>query len=463
MPALLVDGSDLDLLVAHADALSPVSRRLLAAQVRAAADEILAVKGCAASQGDDLLAGQIERLGPPPAIRLPGAAEGCPTDDERAFARKLGASALASGRVAAVLVAGGQGTRLGFPHPKGMFPLGPVSGRTLFEIHRDRLDAVGARWQTKIPLIVMTSPATHAETVEWFAAHDNFGRTGDQLHFLRQRELPVVDIDTKRLLLVDDHHLARAPDGHGGLVTALVETGLLEELLDREIDMLFYGQVDNPLTAWCDEELIGFHLARESEMTTQVVAKREPRERVGNVVEIDGRTHVLEYSTLDDFPSATERRNPDGSLALWAGNLAVHVIDLALIARSRVRLPLHRAAKKVPFYRGQELITPARENAWKFERFIFDLLPLAKRTLAYEVARETSFAPVKNGSDRPTDNPATAQAAMARLHRSWLAACGAIVPDDVPVEIHPSFALDAAGLKPRIARGLTVTQATYFA
>ncbi|MCA9270287.1 MAG: UTP--glucose-1-phosphate uridylyltransferase, partial [Planctomycetales bacterium] len=310
-----------------------------------------------------------QRAESPPAFRLRPSGEERFSHDE-AVAR--GRQALAEGRIGAVLVAGGQGTRLGFEHPKGMYPAGPVSQRTLFQIFVDRLLAVGRRYNARIPLYLMTSPATDAETIAYFAAHDRLGMPVDDLTIFCQGTMPAVDAETGKVLLSAKDSIALSPDGHGGTLTALAKHGCLKDCRRRGIEQLFYFQVDNPLTQVCDPAFIGYHLLCESEVSTQVIAKHEPGERLGVLATIDGKVQIIEYSDLP--PADAARRAADGSLALWAGNTAVHVFDVDFLERVRHQadaLPYHRAHKKVSYVDSAgDVVEPQAPNAIKFERFI---------------------------------------------------------------------------------------------
>ncbi len=305
----------------------------------------------------------------PPAVRADGSGAGWSVSQ----AREQGEAALRAGKLGMILVAGGQGTRLGFDRPKGMFEIGPLSRRTLFEFHADRLAAVAKRYGVTIPLYIMTSPATHAETEAYLQAHHWLGWSRNDLRLFCQGTMPAVDQSSGRVLLDDHGEIALSPDGHGGMVAALQQSGCLNDTQKRGIEHLFYAQIDNPLVAACDSVLIGHHLMAESDMTTQVVKKRDPLERVGNVVSIDGRVQIIEYSDLP--PSAAQMRNPDGSLKLWAGNIAVHVFRTSFLlsaATHQSSLPFHRALKKVPYVNEQgQRVEPDAPNAIKFERFIF--------------------------------------------------------------------------------------------
>lgn len=351
-----------------------------------------------------------------------------------------------------LLVAGGQGTRLGFDLPKGMFPIGPVSGRSLFQMLADRLSALGRRYGTDIPLYIMTSPATDSDTRDYFAAEGGCGLKADQFRFFCQGQMPAVDATTGQILLADKDEIALSPDGHGGLVSALDESGCLVEAQRRGIKQFYYAQIDNPMAELCDPELLGHHLLAKSQLTTQVVPKRFAKEKVGNVVSIDGKVQIIEYSDLPD--QIAEKMGDDDQLLLWAGNIAIHIFDvefLEQVTRLEKGLPFHRALKKVSFVdEDGNLVVPREPNAIKFERFIFDLLPLAERALVVEADSSRVFAPVKNADGAAVDTPSHAKEALLELHRRWLTAAGARIDDGVRVEIHPLWALDAGEVQEKI-------------
>src|SRR5262245_5558718 len=335
-------------------------------------------------------------------------------------ARQRGTKAMP--HVAVVLVAGGQGTRLGFDHPKGMYPIGPLSGKTLFQILFEKTLAAGRKHGVRIPLYVMTSPATQAETAAFLEQHGRFGLVADDVTLFCQGTMPAVDAASGRVLLAEKHRLALSPDGTGGIVAAMQRHGVLRQMRDRGIRHVFYMQVDNPLVSVCDAEFLGYHLLAASELSTLVVTKESPLESLGNVVSIDGQMSILEYSDLSrvaqQHPEIAERRRPDGMSVFWAGNLGIHFVEVAFLERvaqglefrvqgsekaspspgSSDLVPFHIAKKKVPYVdvaTGQR-VSPDRENAIKFERFVFDMLPFAQRAMVVEVDRRSLFAPLKN-------------------------------------------------------------------
>ncbi len=410
---------DQEHLLAFWDTLSTQDQRRLAEEIRSVDFELVRRLHSSGPTGEDWAA-LARRAQSPPAFRLQGKNPFTPQQ-----ARKRGEEALRAGHVGAILVAGGQGTRLGFDHPKGMFPLGPISKSSLFKILFEKLLAARRRYSAAIPLYLMTSPATHEETLDYLARHEHFGLPSEDVRVFCQGVMPAVDEQTGRLLLAASGQLALSPDGHGGMLAALDGSGQLDDIRRRGLRQLFYFQVDNPLVGVCDAEFLGYHLLAGSEMSTQVVAKQTPRDNVGNVVEIDGRVRILEYSDLN--PLADEivlRKEADGSPVFWAGNIGVHVIEVAFLERmaaSSDSLPFHVARKKVPYVDEKgKLVEPEQPNAMKFERFIFDLLPAAERSIVMEVEEAAVFAPVKNASGAERDSPERVQAQMMALHRGWL-------------------------------------------
>jgi UDP-N-acetylglucosamine/UDP-N-acetylgalactosamine diphosphorylase len=385
-------------------------------------------------------------LAPPPVVPLDALRE-------RAAAREAGAALLRAGRVAALVVAGGQGTRLGHPGPKGSLPLGPVTERTLFGLQAQRLHGVARRFGAAPPWIVMTSEATDAATRTYFAAQDHFGL---EVHFARQRSLPCVDLDGRPLWEAPGRPV-RAPDGHGGMLAALADAGLLDALAARGIEALAYQQVDNPLARSAEPGLLGW-LGRDGvEVATKVVRKRRPDERVGTVGVRDGRTEVVEYTELG--PAEAEARGADGGLRLWAGAIGIHAFALGFLRRCAARgdalLPLHASAKPIP-HLGPDgaTVAPAHANGYKLERFVFDLLPEARAVALVEASREDEYAPVKNAQG--SESPETARRALDACARRWLVEAGWTLPAE-PCRIELDHSLidspeDAAGYPARDAR-----------
>jgi UDP-N-acetylglucosamine/UDP-N-acetylgalactosamine diphosphorylase len=415
---------------------------------------------------DRLYASRNETVAVPSADRLaPVPTETADSLDAETMRR--GHEALARGELAVLLVAGGQGTRLGFDKPKGMFPIGPVSNKTLFEIHADKVFALGRRYGKPVPFLVMTSPATHADTEGYFAEQDYFGLGRDNVFFFQQGTMPAVDIASGHLLLEAPGVLFSSPNGHGGTLTALSESGVLDQVVRRGVRHVFYFQVDNPLVKIGDPAFLGRHIAVRAEASSKVIEKAYPKERMGVLALMDGRCGIVEYSDLpDDLAHATDAK---GRLLFRAGSPAIHLFSVDFLRRvtqGASRLPFHIAKKKVPHVDGDgRPVNPMTENALKFEMFVFDALPMAQRWLVMESPREEEFSPVKNADG--VDSPATARQAMSNLAGRWLEQAGVTVRRDqaghvaVPLEVSPRFALDAAELAARVWPGQSIDGPTY--
>ena len=349
-----------------------------------------------------------ERIVPAPVARL---------GEDTAELRRLGEDALRRGEVAVLLVAGGQGSRLGFPHPKGMFRVGPVSDKSLFQIHAEKVLALGRRYGHTPPFLVMTSDATHEETVTFFRENHFFGLPADGVHFFRQGTMPALDLATGRLLLEAPGRLFTSPDGHGGTLTALAGSGLLEQMGRQGIRHVFYFQVDNPLVKVADPVFLGYHLRAGSEASSKVIAKEGPKDKMGNMVLIDGRCSIIEYSDLPEELGA--RRDDQGRLWIWAGSPAIHFFSVDFLRRMTAdgeRMPFHVAHKKVPYLDAHgNRVEPKKENALKFEKFIFDVLPQADRWAVVETTRREEFEPLKNATG--PDSPETVKRAMSNLDK----------------------------------------------
>ena len=313
------------------------------------------------------------------------------------------------------------------------------------------------RYAVPVPWYIMTNPGNHEQTLAFFNEHARFGLPADGVIVFSQEMLPVFAFDG-RLLLEDKHRLARAPDGHGGALKALVASGALADMQSRGVEIISYFQVDNPLVKPFDPLFIGLHAKSGSEMSSKVVPKADDHERVGNICLHAGRVRVVEYS---DFPDElATARHPDGSRKFDAGNIAIHLLDVGFVDRviaQRFALPYHRAEKRVAWLDEQGVVrSPEKPNAVKLETFVFDALPLARHALVLQVDRAEEFSPVKNTTG--VDSLETAVRDQIRRAARWLAAAGMEIPrtpdgePDLTLEIAPSYALDAEDVKQRMTQ-----------
>ncbi len=391
-----------------------------------------------------------------------------PAEAQAMLAR--GEAKLRAGKVAALLVAGGQATRLGFAKPKGEYPIGPVSRKSLFQLHTEKLLALSQRYRATIPWYIMTSDANAGDTRDFFERHKFFGYAAEDIFFFAQEMAPALDENGKLILDAADH-IFMNPNGHGGTLSALASSGALADMRRRGIEEVFYFQVDNVLLKMCDPLFLGYHLAASAEMSAKVCSKRDPYEKVGVIGKVrengKSRLQVIEYSDMSNADK--EARHADGTLKYNAGSIAIHLFKTDFIereVRDGMKLPWHVAHKQIPYLdENGELVQPAKPNGYKFEMFVFDALSDAANVVVLEVERREEFSPVKNATGE--DSPQTAQADWCALHAEWLTQAGIAVARDAAgrpaarVEVSPLFALDADELRRKVPSSLRVQNDLY--
>ncbi|RNC81502.1 MAG: UDPGP type 1 family protein [Phycisphaera sp.] len=372
--------------------------------------------------------------------------------------RKAGEELLRQGKVACFTVAGGQGSRLGFDGPKGCYPAGAVTGKPLFQVFAEGIKATSNKYGAPVPWLIMTSPQNHEATVVFFDEHNHFGLDPNDVLFFPQGTMPSFDLKTGRILMTDGHTLAASPDGHGGSLKALYTSGAIAKMKERGIEHISYFQVDNPLVRVADPLFLGLHaIAGDSTgaMSSKMLPKAYAEEKVGLFVQVGDRIQVVEYS---DMPMDRQREtNDDGSLRFLAGNPAIHAFGVDFVEKVNTDpnfdLPYHRAVKKIAHINTDtgEPISPAEPNGVKLERFVFDALPFAEKSVILETSRVQEFAPIKNAEGIDSaESSAKLQTERAAL---WLEEAGVTVPrnadgdPDCVLEISALTALDAQDLK----------------
>jgi UDP-N-acetylglucosamine/UDP-N-acetylgalactosamine diphosphorylase len=351
-------------------------------------------------------------------------------------AKRAGEAALKAGEVGFVILAGGQASRLRAEGPKGAFPIGPKSDRSLFAILVHQILRAG-RDAGVIPLLaITTSSSTDAAIRAFFEEHKCFDYPRDKLSFSCQKQLPALS-DEGRLILASPERVFTNPDGHGGALQGLETNGVLPRWESAGIRHVACCQVDNPILQVVDPEFIGRSIVNNVPLATKIVVKTDPAEKVGVVASLDGRPALVEYSDLSDEDTA--RRDADGQLTYRLGSIAVHVFALEFLRRELPRsLPLHVARKEIPCvdHEGNATKTPGR----KFERFLFDLFPSAENIVVCEVDRELEFEPLKNAEG--AHSPDAVRTSLDRQYRRWYAEAGVEVPDDSPLELLELSPLD---------------------
>jgi UDP-N-acetylglucosamine/UDP-N-acetylgalactosamine diphosphorylase len=384
-------------------------------------------------------------LKPAPYIKRP---ENGGPEEEWVLAISTGDEALRAGKVAFFTVAGGQGTRLGFDGPKGTFPITPVQNNTLFQVFSDKIFNAQERAGVKLHWFIMTSKLNHEETIKFFEGHEYFRLDKDQVHFFSQGLMPALSPDGK-ILMETMSQISMTPDGHGGALRALVKSGSVAFMEEQGIEALSYFQVDNPLVHVADPAFIGFHLMKESEMSSKMVSKAYAGEKVGHFCLLNDKATVIEYS---DMPSELARlKDEEGELLYKAGSVAIHILSRDFIKRvgsgesEDCKLPFHKAFKKIQVVNEDGItVKPEKENGYKMEMFVFDALPMAKNPVILEALRADEFSPVKNASG--VDSAETCKDDQLRQWAGWLEAVGYdMILDETGLpmttfEIRPVFA-----------------------
>ena len=382
------------------------------------------------------------------------------TEAQRSEWQAKGLEMIGRGALGVLLLAGGQGTRLGSLLPKGCYNVGLPSGKSLFQLQAERIARlqVLAGGTCRIRWYVMTSPATHADTVEFFEKHRYFGLESGQVVFFSQGTLPAFTPEGK-VIMESEGKLAMAPDGNGGVYVALKKNGIFEDMEKHGVEALDCCSVDNILVRVADPVFAGYCSSNDIQCGARVVAKAYPEEKVGVFAQRAGKLHVVEYSELD--PTEASSVDPcSGMLRYNWSNICLHYFEREWLKRVSNELVsgglYHVAQKQIPSMGG-------RVDGVKLELFIFDTFPSADRWGLMEVNRSEEFSPVKNAPGTATDSPDTARAHVLKLHSSWVESAGGVVEVEEGVEISPLDSYAGEGLdwcKGRTFRGGTAHQAS---
>jgi UDP-N-acetylglucosamine/UDP-N-acetylgalactosamine diphosphorylase len=376
------------------------------------------------------------------------------SEKEQEAAAARGEAELRAGKVGVVLVAGGQGSRLGFDGPKGAYPVGPLSNRPLFFFHARKILALSRAYGAPVPFYIMTSETNDAATRAFFAEHRNFGLEEGDVFFFRQAMWPALAPDG-RVLLDRPDHVFLSPDGHGGVLAALERSGALADMEARGIGTIFHFQVDNPMVDVAGPDAVGFHVGEGADVTLEAFRRLGPGEKMGMPVLRGGRVAIVEYTEFGE--ERMRELAPDGELRYrWAAP-SPYLFSVPFLRRaSAAGLPVHLAHKKVPHVDNSgAVVAPESPNAYKFEKFVFDALALTQRVVCLAFDREEGYSPVKNREGEKS--PDACRADLSRKWARWLRAVGVDVPLDdrgYPlhrIEIDPAFARTAATLATRLA------------
>ena len=321
--------------------------------------------------------------------------------------QETGEKAIRSGKLAAVTMAGGQGTRLGHKGPKGTYDIGLESHKSLFELLSDSLKEQGKIYGVTIPWFIMTSEENNKDTVEFFAKNRFFGYEKDKnIFFFKQGELPMVDTEGK-ILIGEEGLIKEAADGHGGIYEALVKNGMTKKMRELGVEWLFIGGVDNCLVKMVDPILMGIAIQKQVTAAGKSVVKANPQEKVGVFCKKNGRPSVVEYTEIpEEMAQATDER---GELIYGESHILCNLFNIEAVERMGSKpLPYHSAFKKATYIdKDGNTVVPDGPNAYKFEAFLFDAFGELDDMAILRVKREEEFAPVKNAAG--VDSPETAR------------------------------------------------------
>jgi UDP-N-acetylglucosamine/UDP-N-acetylgalactosamine diphosphorylase len=377
-----------------------------------------------------------------------------PEDIEKWY--NAGLDLIAANKVAVVLMAGGQGTRLGSSAPKGCFDIGLPSKKSLFQIQAERIQKIehlahkktghAADKKVVVPWYVMTSGPTRGPTEKYFEGHGYFGLEKDNVIIFEQGVLPCISNDGK-ILLESKGKVAVAPDGNGGIYQALVTSNVMGDMRKRGIEHIHAYCVDNCLVKVADPVFLGFSASKDVDIATKVVRKRNATESVGLILLKSGKPDVVEYSEIDkETAGAKDPKHPE-VLKFRAANIVNHYYSfrfLETIPEWAHNLPHHVARKKIPYVDTETgtTIKPEKANGIKLEQFVFDVFPMLdlSKFACMEVKREEEFSPLKNARGTGEDDPDTSKRDIMQQGKRWLQATGATVVGDDPdagVEISP--------------------------
>ena len=330
-------------------------------------------------------------------------------NDQYKYYESIGKKAIKEGKLAAVTMAGGQGTRLGHSGPKGTYDIGLDSHKSLFELLADNLKEEGKKYDVIIPWFIMTSRENNKDTVEFFEKHRYFGYKKDKnIFFFEQGELPMMDTEGK-ILIGEDGLIKLAADGHGGIYESLVKSKMTNKMRELGIEWVFIGGVDNCLVKMVDPVLMGIAIDKKVTVACKSVVKANPHEKVGVFCRRNGRPNVIEYSEITD--EMAEATDENGELLYGESHILCNLFSIDAIERMGAEpLPYHVAFKKAKYIdKDGNLVVPDSPNAYKFEAFLFDAFGEVDDMAVLRVKREEEFAPVKNSDEKGVDCPKTAR------------------------------------------------------
>lgn len=365
-------------------------------------------------------------------------------DERREKFYQLGSEALKSGKVAFLTVAGGQASRLGFDLPKGCFRISPITQKSLFQIFAEKILFYSNLYNQPLKWFIMTSIDNFKTTVDFFSQNNYFNLDKKNVFFFKQGINPTVTSESGDLILKNKSELFMNPNGHGGILGALTSQGYISEMEHLGIEYLSYFQVDNPLINMADPYFIGCHIDENSNISTKVIRKEFAEEKLGIAMQECKSTKrkIVEYSDIPE--KIMKQQDENGNLLFNMGSTGIHIFSVSFIKKASSKLPIHIANKEMTLPNINNSDNPEKKiSVLKFETFVFDTIPLAKKAIFFETSRNEEFFPLKNKTG--TDSIETCIDGQINLYRSWLKDLGCKDIDKIErCEISPLFAPDRA-------------------
>ena len=365
-------------------------------------------------------------------------------DERREKFYQLGSKALKSGKVAFLTVAGGQASRLGFDLPKGCFGISPITQKSLFQIFAEKILFYSNLYNQPLKWFIMTSIDNFKTTVDFFSQNNYFNLDKKNVFFFKQGINPTVTSESGDLILKNKSELFMNPNGHGGILGALTSQGYISQMEHLGIEYLSYFQVDNPLINMADPYFIGCHIDENSNISTKVIRKEFAEEKLGIAMQECKSTKrkIVEYSDIPE--KIMKQQDENGNLLFNMGSTGIHIFSVSFIKKASSKLPIHIANKEMTLPNINNSDNPEKKiSVLKFETFVFDTIPLAKKAIFFETSRNEEFFPLKNKTG--TDSIETCIDGQINLYRSWLKDLGCKDIDKIErCEISPLFAPDRA-------------------
>jgi UDP-N-acetylglucosamine/UDP-N-acetylgalactosamine diphosphorylase len=332
---------------------------------------------------------------------------------------RLGEKLLAEGKAGALLLAGGQGSRLGSPVAKALVPVSLIKSKSLLQLFCEKTAAASNKAGRPLPLAVMTSPLNHAEIATYLEQNHYFGLEPQQLLLFQQEMAPLLDAYKKPIYLRSGE-IAQGPNGNGGALKAFYQSGIWERWRTLGVEYVNSMLIDNPLADPFDPNLIGYHAGRELEITIKAIVRQESEEKLGIIVHHENKVRIIEYS---DFPETLKyEKDSQGSFIWKLANISLFCFSMDFIKQAAsVELPCHFCQKTVDLElpSGKE-----RVLVWKEESYIFDLLAYATFVNVLLYARNETYSALKD----PVSLDAVRRALLAQDQRRFAQVTGKAAP-----------------------------------